>query len=119
MKHRGLPEKFTRLGTGADGREYVQCTRTGDVLVRIGADEWGHFAADGEWRARTAPQLYPAIVHLTRTLKDVGRQEEVERQTALLDQALALTAELRATLLSRREELAAAHIEEPIPTAAG
>jgi hypothetical protein len=105
MKHRGLPEKFTRLGTGQDGREYIQCTRTGDVLVRTGDADWSHFAAEDEWRSHTAPQLYPALVLLNRALKDVGRHEQVEEQTADLRRAVALLRELEDTIESRIAEL--------------
>jgi hypothetical protein len=105
MKHRELPEKFTRLGTGQDGREYIQCTRTGDVLVRTGDADWSHFAADDEWRSRTAPQLYPALVHLNRALKDVGRHEQVEQQIGSLREAVALLEELKGTLKARMAEL--------------
>ncbi|MDB4950832.1 MAG: hypothetical protein JWM27_3481 [Gemmatimonadetes bacterium] len=105
MKHTGLPEKFTRLGTGQDGREYIQCTRTGDVLVRTGDADWSHFADGGEWRSHTAPQLYPALVHLTRALKDVGSHEQVEHQSASLRSALDLLDELRSTIQERIGEL--------------
>lgn len=107
MKHRGLPEKFTRLGLGVDGRAYIQCTRTGDVLVQTGDEEWGHFAAADEWRARTAPVLYPELVHLTRTLKEVGRHEEVDEQADALRAAIALLNELSARLEGRIVELEA------------
>jgi hypothetical protein len=107
MKHRGLPEKFTRLGTGVDGRSYIQCTRTGDVLVQTGDDEWGHFAAADEWRARTAPVLYPELVHLTRTLKEVGRHEDAEAQAEALRAAISLLAELNGRLEGRIAELEA------------
>jgi hypothetical protein len=107
MKHRGLPEKFTRLGTGQDGREYIQCTRTGDVLVRTGDADWSHFASAGEWRSHTAPQLYPALVHLNRALKDVGSHEQVEDQLGALREAVALLEELTASLQDRMAELEA------------
>jgi hypothetical protein len=105
MKDRGLPEKFTRLGTGQDGREYIQCTRTGDVLVRTGDADWSHFASEAEWRSHTAPQLYPALVHLNRALKEVGRHEEVEEQTAALRAARSLLAELEDSIQARIAEL--------------
>lgn len=107
MKHPDLPEKFTRLGVGIDGKEYIQCTRTGDVLVQTGDTEWGHFASADEWRQRTAPELYPPLVHLTRTLKDVGRHEDVEKQVETLNAAISLLAELEETLRNRIGELEA------------
>lgn len=98
MRHQGLPEKFTRLGVGEDGREYIQCTRTGDVLVQTGDDQWSHFALADEWRSRTAPEMYPALIHLQRALKEVGRHEEVERQVAALEEALQLLGELEGNI---------------------
>jgi hypothetical protein len=115
MKDQGLPEKFTRLGTGQDGREYIQCTRTGDVLVRTGDADWSHFAAADEWRSHTAPQLWPALVHLTRALKEVGRHEHVEQQTESLREALSLLSELEDGIRSRIGELEGA---SPMATAA-
>lgn len=105
MRHPKLPEKFTRLGVGTDGREYIQCTRTGDVLVQTGENEWGHFAGADEWRSRTAPELYPPLVHLQRALKEVGRHEDVERQVEALHSAIALLGGLEETLRRRIEEL--------------
>jgi hypothetical protein len=107
MKHRGLPEKFTRLGFGIDGRAYIQCTRTGDVLVQTGDEDWGHFADADEWRARTAPVLYPELVHLTRTLKEVGRHEDVDEQADALRAAITLLSELQDRLAGRIAELEA------------
>jgi hypothetical protein len=114
MKHHGLPEKFTRLGVGVDGREYVQCTRTGDVLVQTGDDEWGHFAYADEWRDKTGPALYPQLVHLTRTLKEVGRREEVETQVEALRAAIALLGELEGTLRNRIVELESGGVVAPV-----
>lgn len=98
MKHNGLPEKFTRIGFDEDGREYIQCTRTGNVLVQTGADEWSHFASAREWRGKTAAQLYPELIYLQRALKRVGSHEDVEDQVRVLREALSLAEGLRETI---------------------
>lgn len=107
MRHTELPESFTRLGRGADGRAYVQCTRTGDVLVQTDENAWSHFASRDEWHDLTEPALYPEIVHLRRTLKEVGRREEVEGQAEAIREALGLLGALEDRLRARKEELAA------------
>lgn len=108
MRHAHLPESFTRLGPGDDGREYIQCTRTGDVLVQTDSDAWTHFASAREWRSRTAARLYPELIHLQRALKAVGSHEDVEGQLGALEDARAQLERLsenvrrRAELLERR-----------------
>lgn len=114
MRH-GLPEQFTRLGRGIDGREYIQCTRTGDVLVQTDADGWSHYADADEWRERTAAQLYPELIHLQRALKAVGRHMEAATQAEELRAALALTEQLAANV---RRRLAALE-EEPAAAPVG
>ena len=52
MRHLRLPEAFTLIGTDEEGKEYIQCTRTGDVLVQTGPEEWAHFASAREWRSK-------------------------------------------------------------------
>jgi hypothetical protein len=101
MRYANLPEKFTRLGAGTDGREYIQCTQTGDVLVQSGESEWMHFANAHEWRARTAAQLYPELIYLQRTLKRVGQLEDVEEQRRTFDDALRLLDRLKANIEGR------------------
>lgn len=105
MKPNGLPEKFTRIGFGADGKEYIQCTRTGDVLVQAGEADWIHFANADEWRSKTAAELYPQLIHLQRTLKEVGRHEETHEQVEALHSAMKLLDELRGTVQERIRQL--------------
>lgn len=107
MRHSSLPEKFTRIGVDEEGREYIQCTRTGDVLVQTGPDTWSHFASAGEWRARTAAQLYPELIYLQRTLKHVGSCEEIEDQVRALHEALALLHGLESNVRDRIAQLEA------------
>lgn len=107
MRHNGLPEKFTRIGFDEDGREYIQCTRTGDVLVQTGEEEWAHFASAREWRRKTAAQLYPELIYLQRALKRVGSHEDVEDQVRVLREALSLADGLRGTINDRIEVLMA------------
>jgi hypothetical protein len=116
MRHNGLPEKFTRIGFDEDGREYIQCTRTGDVLVQTGAEEWSHFASAREWRRKTAAQLYPELIYLQRALKRVGSHEEVEEQIRVLREALSLAEGLRATIEERIEVLGAGAERRPTLT---
>ena len=101
MTHHALPEKFTRIGFDEDGREYIQCTRTGDVLVQTGPAEWSHFASPREWRNKTAAQLYPELIYLQRALKRVGSQEEIEDQVNTLREALTLLEGLRGNIEER------------------
>lgn len=101
MRRAHLPEQFTSLGMDEDGREYVQCTRTGDVLVQTGPDEWSHFASAAEWRAKTAAQLYPELIYLQRALKRVGAYEEIEDQVRALNEAEALLDGLKANIRER------------------
>jgi hypothetical protein len=112
MRHARLPEQFTSLGFDGQGREYVQCTRTGDVLVQTGPDEWGHFADADEWRAKTAALLYPELIHLQRALKEVGRHEEIEGQIRALREAETLLDVLRGTILGR---ISALEAERAVP----
>jgi hypothetical protein len=105
MKANGLPEKFTRIGFGPDGKEYIQCTRTGDVLVQAGDADWVHFASADEWRSKTAAQLYPQLIHLNRALKQVGEHEDATRQVRVLQEAIALLDELRGTVRQRIGQL--------------
>lgn len=107
MRRSHLPEQFTSIGTDDDGREYVQCTSTGDVLVQTGPDEWSHFADAAEWRARTAAQLYPELIHLQRALKQVGAHEEIEDQIQALNEAGVLLDGLKANVTARVAELRA------------
>ena len=111
MRRAHLPEQFTSLGTDEEGREYVQCTRTGDVLVQTGPNDWSHFANADEWRSKTAAQLYPQLVHLRRALKQVGRFEEVEKQVQTLQEAHDLLAELNETVQERIRQLQAARVQ--------
>lgn len=101
MRHVRLPEAFTLIGVDEEGREYIQCTRTGDVLVQTGPDEWAHFASEREWRARTAALLYPEMVHLNRALKRVGAHEEIEDQIQAMKDALELTERLKENIRDR------------------
>jgi len=105
MRYAHLPESFTRLGHGDDGREYIQCTRTGDVLVQTDDDAWSHFASAREWRSRTAARLYPELIHLQRALKAVGTHEEVEGQLGALREAMSLLARLEENVRRRAELL--------------
>lgn len=101
MRRTHLPEQFTSLGTDEEGREYVQCTRTGDVLVQTGPDEWSHFATADEWRAKTAAQLYPELIYLQRALKRVGLYEEIEDQVRALREAEVLLDGLKSNIRER------------------
>jgi hypothetical protein len=101
MRRAHLPEQFTSLGMDEEGREYVQCTRTGDVLVQTGPDEWSHFADAAEWRAKTAAQLYPELIYLQRALKRVGAYEEIEDQIRALREAEVLLDGLRGNIRDR------------------
>lgn len=105
MTHHRLPEKFTRIGLDEEGKEYIQCTRTGDVLVQTGPNEWGHFATGREWRSKTAAKLYPEIVYLQRALKRVGMHEEIEEQIRVMREALSLLDGLRANVRDRMQNL--------------
>ena len=105
MRRAHLPEQFTSLGTDEEGREYVQCTRTGDVLVQTGPDEWSHFADAAEWRAKTAAQLYPELIYLQRALKRVGAHEEIEDQIQALREAEVLLEGLRGNIRERIGQL--------------
>lgn len=107
MRRAHLPEQFTSLGTDEEGREYVQCTRTGDVLVQTGPDEWSHFADAAEWRAKTAAQLYPELIYLQRALKRVGAYEEIEDQIRALREAEVLLEGLRVNIRERAGALEA------------
>jgi hypothetical protein len=107
VRHIHIPETFTFLGLDGDGREYIQCTRTGDVLVQSGPEQWSHFASAEEWRARTAAILYPELIHIQRTLKSVGLHEEKEDQLRLLREALALVDGLKSNLSHRIEQIEA------------
>lgn len=107
MRRTHLPDQFTSLGTDEDGREYVQCTRTGDVLIQTGPDEWSHFADAAEWRAKTAAQLYPELIYLQRALKRVGAHEEIEDQIQALREAGVLLEGLRENIVERISALEA------------
>lgn len=107
MRHARLPDQFTSLGLDEQGREYVQCVRTGDVLVQTGPDEWSHFADAEEWRQRTAALLYPELIHLQRALKEVGRHEEIEDQLRALEEADGLLTRLRGNIRERMSALEA------------
>ena len=108
MRHVRLPEVFTLIGVDHEGREYIQCTRTGDVLVQTGPEEWAHFASEREWREKTAALLYPELVHLNRALKRVGAHEEIEDQIQAMRDALVLTERLQENI---RERIAALEAE--------
>lgn len=101
MRHEHLPHKFTRIGMAEDGKEYIQCVRTGDVLVQSDESAWSHFANKREWRSRVAAQLYPELIHLQRTLKEVGNHEEIEEQLRVLNRALGVADELAANARRR------------------
>ncbi len=90
MKNERLPEKFTRIGIDEEGREYIQCTRTGDVLVQTAKSGWSHFASTEEWRSKTAAQLYPELIYLQRALKRVGTHEDLNDQIQVLREARVL-----------------------------
>jgi hypothetical protein len=107
MRYAHLPEKFTRIGLDEEGREYIQCTRTGDVLVQTGDGEWAHFASAREWRARTAAQLYPELIYLQRALKRVGSHEEIEDQMRVLGEAMVLLRGLESSIQDRLRALEA------------
>ena len=110
MRHARLPENFTRIGLDGEGREYIQCTRTGDVLVQTGPEEWGHFASAREWRSKTAAQLYPELIHLQRELKRVGSVEEIEDQVRVMREALAMTERLAGRLRDQIVRLEAVRV---------
>src|SRR5680860_1656768 len=90
MKNESLPEKFTRIGIDEEGREYIQCTRTGDVLVQTAKSGWSHFATTEQWRSKTAAQLYPELIYLQRALKRVGTHEDPDEQIRVLREARVL-----------------------------
>lgn len=110
MRHPHLPERFTWIGADEEGREYIQCTRTGDVLVQTGPDDWSHFASAREWRSRTAAQLYPELIYLERALKRVGSHETIDEQLARLREATSVLKGLlssiqgRVSLLERKRQ---------------
>lgn len=105
MKHARLPEQFTSIGKDEEGREYVQCIRTGDVLVQVGEGDWIHFASAREWRNKTAAQLYPELIYLQRALKRVGTHEEIEEQIRVLREADALLSGLQGNIRERINHL--------------
>lgn len=107
MRHLRLPPAFTLIGTDEEGKEYIQCTRTGDVLVQIGPEDWTHFASAREWRAKTAARLYPELIYLQRALKRVGAHEQIEDQLGVLREAQALLGGLQANVSSRVADLEA------------
>lgn len=107
MRHLRLPPDFTLIGTDEDGKEYIQCTRTGDVLVQTGPDGWAHFASAREWRSKTAARLYPELIFVQRALKRVGTHEQIEDQLRVLREAMALLDGLQANVRSRLVELEA------------
>lgn len=107
MRHQRLPPAFTLIGTDEEGKEYIQCTRTGDVLVQIGPDDWTHFASAREWRAKTAARLYPELIFLQRALKRIGTQEQIEDQLRVMREALTLLNGLQANLSTRTTEFEA------------
>lgn len=123
MRHLRLPATFTLIGTDEEGKEYIQCTRTGDVLVQIGPEDWTHFASSREWRSKTAARLYPELIFLQRALKRVGTHEEIEDQLRVMREAQALLGGLQANVGSRIAHLEAelagyaeAPAQERIPT---
>src|SRR5690606_2500644 len=105
--HLRLPPAFTLIGTDEEGKEYIQCTRTGDVLVQIGPEDWTHFASAREWRAKTAARLYPELTYLQRALKRVGAHEQIEDRLGVLRAAQALRGGLQANVSSRVADLEA------------
>lgn len=105
MRHVRLPPDFTLIGTDEEGKEYIQCTRTGDVLVQTGPDDWAHFASAREWRSKTAARLYPELIFVQRALKRVGTHEQIEDQLRVLREAEALLAGLQANVRGRLQEL--------------
>lgn len=107
MRHVRLPPAFTLLGIDGEGKEYIQCTRTGDVLVQTGPEEWSHFAGAREWRSKTAARLYPELTYLQRTLKRVGSHEQIEDQLSVIREAQALLSGLQAKLGTRTLQLEA------------
>jgi hypothetical protein len=107
MRHLRLPAAFTLIGNDEEGKEYIQCTRTGDVLVQTGPEDWTHFASSREWRSKTAARLYPELIFLQRALKRVGTHEQIEEQLRVLREAEALLNGLQANLRSRTEEFEA------------
>jgi hypothetical protein len=117
MRHQRLPPAFTLIGTDEDGKEYIQCTRTGDVLVQIGPEDWTHFASAREWRAKTAARLYPELIFLQRALKRIGTQEQIEDQLRVMREAQALLNGLQANLSSRMGEFEAelaGYVQAPV-----
>lgn len=104
MRHLRLPAAFTLIGTDEEGKEYVQCTRTGDVLVQTGPEEWTHFASAREWRRKTAARLYPELIFLQRAIKRIGAHEQIEDQLRVMREARALLAGLEANLGARMAE---------------
>jgi hypothetical protein len=122
MHHLRLPDTFTLIGTDDEGKEYVQCTRTGNVLVQTGPDEWTHFATAREWRSKTAARLYPELIFLQRALKRVGMHEEIEDQIRVLREAQALLTGLDGNIRQRiegleRERMGAGARGRRVPTA--
>jgi hypothetical protein len=110
MRHMRLPPAFTLIGTDEDGKEYIQCTRTGDVLVQTGPDEWMHYASSREWKARTAARLYPELIFLQRALKRVGTHEQIEDQLQVMHEAQALLQGLDSNIRNRINELQAEQV---------
>lgn len=107
MRHLRLPAAFTLIGTDEEGKEYIQCTRTGDVLVQTGPEEWMHFASSREWRSKTAARLYPEMIYLQRALKRIGTYEQIEDQLRVMREAQALLASLESNLRNRTAEMEA------------
>lgn len=107
MRHHRLPEAFTLIGTDEEGKEYIQCTRTGDVLVQTGPEDWMHFANAREWRSKTAARLYPELIFLQRALKRVGTHEDIEEQLRVMREAQTLLQGLDANIRNRISELEA------------
>lgn len=119
MRHLRLPPDFTLIGTDEDGKEYIQCTRTGDVLVQTGPDGWAHFASAREWRSKTAARLYPELIFVQRALKRVGTHEQIEDQLRVLREAMALLDGLQANVRGRLAELEAGLAEDGVLTPPG
>lgn len=107
MRHLRLPPAFTLIGTDEEGKEYIQCTRTGDVLVQTGPEEWMHYASSREWKAKTAARLYPELIFLQRALKRVGTHEQIEDQLGVMKEAQALLEGLDSNIRNRIQELEA------------